>query len=383
MQRLRQGETWGRKRLLMSNILILADLTSPLMKPRIRMLKDLPYKKYILHNANNIILNDEQKSGLEDFIILEHRQIDSIRLRYLYSFFYTLFLLLRLNPKLIVVHWASRLYQNILLALWGKRVIVHTMGGDIDSTQDCKGKKRFFIVMLLRQCRIVTTKSDYMSRMLQALQIPLENDKIKQISWGVEERFFVGDSSTESQKLSLQEQLFGRTFDVLFFSIRAFTPFYHSKEILESFLKIFANSPHVALLVSTMRKDAKYFDAYALNLPNLFYCEIAPSAIHRYLFASDVVVSYSQSDGLSQSLLEAVAARRLVVANDLPQHREILRNGYNAVLFENETDLPNALKKAQQLCAQPIVLEKNVDFILNIQSQKDYYLQILKEAFDV
>ncbi len=383
MQRLRQGETWGRKRLLMSNILILADLTSPLMKPRIRMLKDLPYKKYILHNANNIILNDEQKSGLEDFIILEHRQIDSIRLRYLYSFFYTLFLLLRLNPKLIVVHWASRLYQNILLALWGKRVIVHTMGGDIDSTQDCKGKKRFFIVMLLRQCRIVTTKSDYMSRMLQALQIPLENDKIKQISWGVEERFFVGDSSTESQKLSLQEQLFGRTFDVLFFSIRAFTPFYHSKEILESFLKIFANSPHVALLVSTMRKDAKYFDAHALNLPNLFYCEIAPSAIHRYLFASDVVVSYSQSDGLSQSLLEAVAARRLVVANDLPQHREILRNGYNAVLFENETDLPNALKKAQQLCAQPIVLEKNVDFILNIQSQKDYYLQILKEAFDV
>ncbi len=103
--------------------MILADLTSPLMKPRIRMLKDLPYKKYILHNANNIILNSKQKSGLEDFIILEHRQINSVRLRYLYSFFYTLFLLLRLNPKLIVVHWSSRLYQiendKIKPIIWG------------------------------------------------------------------------------------------------------------------------------------------------------------------------------------------------------------------------------------------------------------------------
>ncbi|MDE7216987.1 MAG: glycosyltransferase, partial [Helicobacter sp.] len=131
------------------------------------------------------------------------------------------------------------------------------------------------------------------------------------------------------------------------------------------------------------RKDAKYFEAHAPNLPNLFYYEIASSEIHHYLYASDVVVSYSQSDGLSQSLLEAVAARRLVVANDLPQHREILHNGYNAVLFENEADLPNALEKAQQLCTKPIVLDKNVDYVLNVQSQKNYYLQILKEAFDV
>ena len=100
----------------MSNILILADLTSPLMKPRILMLKDLPYKKYILHNANNIVLNKNVLNDYQEFIVLQHPIIASVRLRYFYSFFYTLYLLIKLNPKLIVVHWASRLYQNILLA---------------------------------------------------------------------------------------------------------------------------------------------------------------------------------------------------------------------------------------------------------------------------
>ncbi|MDY2584242.1 MAG: hypothetical protein SOW07_01130, partial [Helicobacter sp.] len=113
----------------MRNLLILADLTSPLMLPRITMLKELPYKKYILHNANNIPLSEEVLKQYEGFEVLVHKQITSLRLRYLYSFFYTLYLLITLNPKLIVVHWASRLYQNILLALWGRRVIVHTMGG--------------------------------------------------------------------------------------------------------------------------------------------------------------------------------------------------------------------------------------------------------------
>ncbi|MDE5603560.1 MAG: hypothetical protein K2I71_06570, partial [Helicobacter sp.] len=181
------------------------------------MLEDLPYKKYILHNANNQPLSLEILKSYAKFTILEHPKINSIKLRYLYSFFYTFYLLITLNPKLIVVHWASRLYQNIPLSLWGKRVIVHTMGGDIDPKQDYEGKKKFFVDRLLKAARVISVKSVFMQEILQGHNSELK-DKIVILSWGVEERFY--QSITEDSKKDLQHKLFGRSFDFVFFSIR-------------------------------------------------------------------------------------------------------------------------------------------------------------------
>ncbi|WP_276953825.1 glycosyltransferase [Helicobacter rodentium] len=361
-------------------ILILADLHSPFMKDRILMLKDLPYTKYILHNANNQPLTHKIVESYDGFKVLEHPKISNAKLRYLYSFFYTLYLLLRFRPKLIVVHWASRLYQNLLLALWGRRVIVHTMGGDIDRVQDYYGKKAFFTSMLLRKCRAITVKSDYMLQMLKSLQIPLEFHKVKRISWGVEKRFFNNDLS---QRANLQRQLFGREFDCVFFSIRAFTPFYHTREILQAFIEVFGNSPNVALVVSTMRKDIKYFESCATELPNIFYCKINFDDMHQYLFMSDIVVSYSCSDGLPQSFLESIAAKKLIVANNLAQYSELLTDGESSVLFNKDSELPQALLCAQQLCHKPFILNKERQFDIDAFSQKNYYLQIIHEIFGV
>ncbi|WP_300796969.1 glycosyltransferase [Helicobacter sp. UBA3407] len=360
--------------------MILADLHSPFMKDRILMLKDLPYTKYILHNANNQHLTHKIVESYDGFKVLEHPRISNVKLRYLYSFFYTLYLLLRFRPELIVVHWASRLYQNLLLALWGRRVIVHTMGGDIDKMQDYYGKKAFFTSILLQKCRVITVKSDYMLQMLKSLQIPLEFHKVKRISWGVEKRFFNDDLS---QRANLQRQLLGREFDCIFFSVRAFTPFYHTREILQAFNEVFGNSSNVALVVSTMRKDIKYFESCATKLPNIFYCKVNFDDMHQYLFMSDIVVSYSCSDGLPQSFLESVAAKKLIVANNLAQYSELLTDGENSVLFNKDSELPQALLCAQQLCQKPFILNKERQFDIDAFSQKNYYLQIIHEIFGV
>lgn len=363
-----------------NTILILADLHAPFIKDRILMLKDLPYTKYILHNANNQPLTRKIVESYERFRVLEHPKISNVKLRYLYSFFYTLYLLLRFRPKLIVVHWASRLYQNLLLALWGSRVIVHTMGGDIDKAQDYCGKKAFFTSMLLRKCKIITVKSDYMLQMLKSLQIPLEFCKVKKLSWGVEKRFFNCDLS---QRVNLQKKFFGREFDCVFFSIRAFTPFYHTREILQAFVEIFSDSPNVGLVVSTMRKDIKYFEGYAPELPNIFYREINFDDIHQYLFASDIVVSYSCSDGLPQSFLESIAAGKLIVANNLAQYSKLLIDGENSVLFSKDSELPQALLRAQQFCHKTFSIDKERQFDIDAFSQKNYYLQIIGEVFGI
>ncbi len=355
----------------MRNILILADLTSPLMKPRILMLKELPYQKYILHNANNVVLNNTHKEGLEDFIILEHRKVESIRLRYLYSFFYTLFLILKLNPELIVVHWASRLYQNLLLALWGKRVIVHTMGGDIDKLQDYRGKKAFFIALLLKSCKVISVKSNYMESMLKE---QCKNTNIVHISWGVEERFFVSQS-----KAMLQHKLFGKEFDCLFFSVRAFSEFYRQKEIIESFLSHFRENAHVALLVSTLRKDSQYFERVAVQNDNIYYREIPHEQMDSYLKASDYVVSFSKSDGMSQSLMEAKAAGVRIIANDLGNHSELLKD---EMLFNDEESLKEAMVKAVNTRSQ-VILEDKIKVMLDCKQQKALYLETLRTQFGI
>ncbi len=358
------------------SILILADLTSPLMKSRIKMLENLPYKKYILHNANNQPLSPQILESYANFIILEHPKINSTTIRYLYSFFYTFYLLFTLNPKLIVVHWASRLYQNIPLSLWGKRVIVHTMGGDIDLKQDYWGKKKFFVDRLLGAARVISVKSAFMQEMLQSHNNALK-DKIVILSWGVEERFY--QHITRADKQSLQYKLFGRNFDFLFFSIRALKPFYRQKEIIESFVKYFGKKLNMGLLLPNFGKDSEYFKAISsLFTPNIFIHNIPHNQMHNYLFAVDCVISYSKSDGISQSLMEAVCAKRWVIANKLPNHSRLLKHKENAYLLEDITELPEAFEDIQRSILKPYY-----DKSLDSKVQKRLYLSVLKGYFNV
>ncbi|MCL9821300.1 hypothetical protein NCR96_06055 [Helicobacter sp. 14348-15] len=364
------------------NILILADLSSPLMKPRIMMLKDLPYNKYILHNANNIRLDEATLSDYTGFNVLQHPRIISLRMRYLYSFFYTLFLLLRLKPKLIVVHWASRLYQNLLLALWGKCVIVHTMGGDIDKEQDYFGKKKFFIDWLLEACKIISVKSDFMRSMILTNNHKINSSKIKCISWGVAEHFFEKINCSKEQ---MQYRLFGRKFDCLFFSVRAFNSFYRQKEIIESFLEIFGNNLKIGLIVSGLRIDNNYYyEVFKEISENVLLCHIPHNKMGEYIFASDYIVSFAKSDGLPQSIMEGLIMGRWILCNNLPNYCELLNND-NAILLNNDEDLVGGFLKALKIKSIGLKPKNNQDikFVLNANLQKQYYLQILKENFDV
>lgn len=365
----------------MRNILILADLAAPFMLPRIAMLRELPYKKYILHSANNIKLSQEVLENYrDDFIVLEHRKINNRHLRYLYSFFYTLYLLIRLNPKLIVVHWASRLYQNLLLALWGERVIVHTMGGDIDSKQDYNGHKQKFTALLLRKCRIVTIKSQAMLKMLEKINIDLS--KVIYLSWGVEQRFW--QSVSREEQTRLQQKLYGKEFDCLFFSIRALSAFYQQKEIIESFTLEFKNNMRVGLLVSFLRKDEAYFHSIAnIDSENLLFKEIPHKEMEQYLMSCDCVISFSQSDGFSQSIMEAAALKKWVLTDSIAHHSEVLRDKENAIYCENVLELTKGFKEA--LCKihyMPKLREEAKNF-LDYRYQKYHYLRILREYFNV
>lgn len=363
------------------NILIFADLTSPLMQPRIMMLKELPYNKFILHNANNAIINDSVIEEYKGFTILQHPKIFLLKIRYLYSFFYTLYLLLKLRPKLIVVHWASRLYQNLLLSLWGNRVIVHTMGGDIDDKQDYHGKKKFFVDKLLKSCKVISVKSNFMRFIIQKNNAKIDLTKIVHISWGVSECFL--KKSSPQDKIQMQYRLFGREFECLFFSIRAFDPFYRQMEIIKTFLDLFADNPKVGLIVSTSRKREDYYGEIfkKINL-NIFLCDIPHFEMQKYILASDCIVSFAKSDGLPQSIMEGLAMDKWILCNNLPNYCELL-NQDNAILFDDVDGLSRGYLRILEVKENKPKKHKGIELILNSNLQKQNYLKILKENFNV
>ncbi|WP_245892499.1 glycosyltransferase [Helicobacter valdiviensis] len=365
----------------MRNILILADLTSPLMKPRILMLKDLPYNKYILHNANNISLNDEIISSYEGFIVLEHPKIESLKLRYLYSFFYTFYLLIKLNPKLIVVHWASRLYQNLLLALFGKRVIVHTMGGEINKEEDCYGKKKFFTGILLRYAKVITGKTEVMKEIALSNFPFLDKQKIKILSFGVEERFY--DISSDAKKRELKVEILGKDYKNVFFSIRTFKRIHFHKEIIRVFLDSYKDSDDTCLIVSVLSCESDYLreceEEFDLkNQKNIIFVNIKHDDMHKFLYISDAILSLKLFDGISQSIMEALCARVFVIASDIKNHAMLLEHKKNSYLINDFLELKDAF------CFVLDNTFQNIDNqMLNRNKQKKYYLRILKEEFGV
>jgi glycosyltransferase involved in cell wall biosynthesis len=73
-------------------------------------------------------------------------------------------------------------------------------------------------------------------------------------------------------------------------------------------------------------------------------------SLRQYLAGADVFVLPSTSEGMSNSLLEACAAHRIVVASDIPSNRAVLSSVYPLCFTPSDsTSLANALREAFEL----------------------------------
>lgn len=59
----------------------------------------------------------------------------------------------------------------------------------------------------------------------------------------------------------------------------------------------------------------------------------------------------SKSEGMPQSLIESMAAGKVVIASDIPAHQDLMENGKNGFLFKNndEKDLAETIKKIMKM----------------------------------
>jgi glycosyltransferase involved in cell wall biosynthesis len=143
------------------------------------------------------------------------------------------------------------------------------------------------------------------------------------------------------EKVRLREWAGCRPGDILFFLPAGIRPVKRSLECLMDLEKVHSARPGVRAVFAGPPLDGEYASrferevrrcaAFARWIPLL-----PPAAMRSAYEAADVVLNASLSEGLANSLLEAMAAGRPLLASDIPGNRA-------PVLGEKEEDEPSAL----------------------------------------
>lgn len=360
-----------------NNILVLADLTSPLIKSRIEMLQELGCNNYILHNASAAKLQDDIVKEYSKFgTVLQNPTIKSPKIRRFVSFFLTLYLILRLRPKLIVVHWGSRLWQSVLLGVFGSRVIAHTMNGDINPLYDGRGKKKKFTSFLLNRAAAITVKSKYGLALLKENFSEKLLNKTHIVSWGVK------NGLLECRKVDIRSVLGVDKDSKIIFCPRSMQAIYHKKEIARVFFEYLDEGGKDAyLVVSTVNAYQDYSDKYknfinaSRYAKNIIFVNLKHEDMASFLSQADAVISFTKSDGLSQTIMEGLAIGAKIVCYDMLDYTDILFHKKNSFLFRDTSEIKDGIKYFIDE-KQVVRTVESVTKILDYEFQKQEYIKL-------
>lgn len=240
----------------------------------------------------------------------------------------------RVQPDIIHIHFA-RVGVLTLLSLSLLRyhpLVITTMGGDILSDQSYRGFHTHSTRMLLEQADCITSKSDFLDAALA--KIGHYQSKIRRIRWGVDLEQFTPDRKTQylREKWGISEN------DLVFFDPRAAQPLYNKHVILTAFAHYLArDNPNAILLISEMNAIPTYIAQLRQQANKLgitknirFVGKITHSTMPDYYALADITLSIPSSDGLPQSIYEALASGSFLIVGDLPQYTGVIEDGITA-----------------------------------------------------
>jgi glycosyltransferase involved in cell wall biosynthesis len=241
----------------------------------------------------------------------------------------------RVQPDLIHIFYAYHQLDNLVLQRF-KPLVLTIMGGDILSDQGFHGKKKWLTRKLLRKADIITSKSNHLDRVLQ--EIGVGAHKIRRVTWGVDtKRFYQG-----MDVRFLREQWKIEPDEFIFFSPRNCLPLYQQDLIIKAFSEyqhLNGGRKKEKLLIAGNLSNGPYLRKLRSLVANLrledkvlFIGSIPHQEMPAYYNLADVMVAVPLSDGMPQSLYEAMACGTFPVLGDLPQYQEIIQDGKNGRL---------------------------------------------------
>jgi L-malate glycosyltransferase len=261
-------------------------------------------------------------------------------------------LLQRFRPDLIHVHHASKgggllMNEQAGLETLSLPLIVSPGGTDINMDFSEPGRKES-IMRILMMARVIVTQSLEMSETLSR-QMPAVAGKIVNIP---KASCWFGDDFCDLRKIADCRQG-----DILFFLPAGIRPVKGNLECLLGMERVHLMRAGIRFVAAGPAIDLEYAQQFERNINRLSafaaWIRAIPLAAMRSAYeASDIVLNASFSEGLSNSMLEAMAAGRPFLASDIPGNRQLALSetskGLSGFLF-NPHDVRDFTNKAVQL----------------------------------
>lgn len=151
--------------------------------------------------------------------------------------------------------------------------------------------------------------------------------------------------------------------------------------VINIWIKYFHSSKYKLLLCGP--SDSNVIDVFGY-VPNNVMPLGFINHIPEVLFQSNFLVLPSLHEGLSYSVIEAMASECLVVANKIPGNIDLIEDGVNGFLVENNdidkyAEIIIQMSKASE--AQLKYIFKNAAFTANLYSRKSFLPSYLKQLY--
>ncbi len=224
----------------------------------------------------------------------------------------------RFDPNIIHVHHAFRAGSVLLHPVVAEKparfsLVVSPGGTDINQDLEVP-ERRDAVERVFRMAgAIVTQSAETAERLLR--HMPDLDRRIVHVPKAV---CWFGNESCDLRKIAGCNDR-----NILFFLPAGIRPVKGNLECLMAMQKVYSIRPHIRFVAAGPAIDLEYADHFEREVKKLsafavWISGIPPAAMRSAYDASDIVLNSSFSEGRSNSLLEAVASARPVLASNIP-----------------------------------------------------------------
>ncbi len=236
------------------------------------------------------------------------------------------------NPDLLHLQYAGGRLGTLAHLAAVHPFVVSVIGGDVLPEQHEGGlpeAERRATAAILRDADLILAKSEGLK--VKVLEAGPYAAKTEVVRWGIDSQAFRRD---EEGRAGLRAR-FGRSVsDWIILSPRALQPLYNIDVLVEAFAEVARVQPRAFLALTESGAAPAYVAAIKKQVASLgvqarvqFWGRFDRAELPALYSAADVVVSIPRSDGLPQSLFEAMACETPTVLGDLETYREFAASG--------------------------------------------------------
>ena len=235
---------------------------------------------------------------------------------------------LSLQPCVVHMHYALCDWTQALILSRLHPLVVTAMGGDIEPRQGCQGEMAGPTQYVLRHADAVTSKTSHMDARLEEMGV--DQRRIVRITWGADLGLFQPGLDVRDLRRSLDV----RDQEPVFFCARSSIVNSNKTTVLHAFERARRHLRGGVLLVSEHGAEPAYNRrlralSHELGISEhvRFVGDVPTVAMALYFNLADAVVSVPTTDGMPQTLYQAMACGTFPIVSDVPAAADLIGQG--------------------------------------------------------